>query len=155
MREISPEELSKILKEHKRWCDTGEEEGERADLRDADLRDANLRGANLSGADLSGADLSGADLREAGLRDADLSSADLTQVKNLSINNLSKVKTLYKAKLDPELMEQVKDEYPHLLEELEKEKLINPKMTRYFGISIKSASEIDKENEEDYEEEEE
>jgi hypothetical protein len=26
---------------------------------------------------------------------------------------------LYKTKLDPELMEQVKDEYPHLLEEPE------------------------------------
>jgi hypothetical protein len=38
-------------------------------------------------------------------------------VKNLSINKLSKVKTLYKAKLDPELIEQVKDKYPHLLEE--------------------------------------
>jgi hypothetical protein len=38
-------------------------------------------------------------------------------VKNLSINKLSKVETLYKAELDPELMEQVKDKYPHLLEE--------------------------------------
>jgi len=38
-------------------------------------------------------------------------------VKKLSINKLSKVKTLYKAKLDPELIEQVKDKYPHLLEE--------------------------------------
>jgi hypothetical protein len=98
------------------------------------------------------ANLSRADLIDASLSLADLSGANLTQVENLSINQLSEVKTLYKAKLDPELMEQVKDEYPHLLEELEKEKLINPKMTRYFGISIKSASEIDKENEEDYEE---
>ena len=82
MREkITVSELSKILKEHKKWIDTGGGEGEKANLSDADLY-----------------------------------KADLTQVKNLSINNLSKVKTLYKAKLDPELMEQVKDEYPHLLE---------------------------------------
>ena len=77
MREISPEELSKIREEHKRWIDTDEKEGKRANL----------------------------------------SEADLTQVKNFSINELSEAKTLYKAKLDPELMEQVKDKYPHLLEE--------------------------------------
>ena len=77
MRRITAGELSKILKEHKRWIDTDEKEGKRANL----------------------------------------SEADLTQVKNLSINELSEAKTLYKAKLDPELMEQVKDKYPHLLEE--------------------------------------
>ena len=33
----------------------------------------------------------------------------------LNIEQLSEVKTLYEAELDPELMEQVKDEYPHLL----------------------------------------
>jgi uncharacterized protein YjbI with pentapeptide repeats len=54
-------------------------------------------------------------LERATLYKADLSDANLTQVKNLSLNKLSKVKTLYKAKLDPELIEQVKDKYPHLL----------------------------------------
>jgi hypothetical protein len=199
MREISPEELSKILKEHETWCDTDEYEGEKADLSganmftanlsgadlrganlsdaylyEADLHDANLSaanlftanlcaanlefahlydanlsctylsdaklsdaeliyanlsgtnlsnanlsGANLKEADLSGADLSGANLWEATLSNADLSYADLAQVENLSINQLSLVKTLYEAELDPELMEQVKDEYPHLLGEIE------------------------------------
>jgi hypothetical protein len=38
-------------------------------------------------------------------------------VENLSINKLSEVKTLYEAELDPELKKQVKDKYPHLLEE--------------------------------------
>ena len=81
MREkITVSELSKILKEHKKWIDTGGGEGEKANLSDADLY-----------------------------------KADLTQVKNLSINKLSTVKTLFKAKLDPELIEQVKDKYPHLL----------------------------------------
>lgn len=30
---------------------------------------------------------------------------------------LSEVKTLYRAKLDPELEKQIKEKYPHLLEE--------------------------------------
>jgi hypothetical protein len=36
-------------------------------------------------------------------------------VLGLNIEQLSKVETLYKAKLDPELKKQVKDKYPHLL----------------------------------------
>jgi uncharacterized protein YjbI with pentapeptide repeats len=71
---------------------------------------------DLNSAFLSRADLNGANLRKAKLSDADLSDASLTQVKNLSINKLSEVKTLYKAKLAPELTEQVREKYPHLLE---------------------------------------
>ena len=62
--------------------------------------------------DCSDCDLTSADLNGANLRDADLS-----EVLGLNIEQLSKVKTLYKAKLDPELMEQVRKKYPHLLEE--------------------------------------
>ena len=80
--------LYRKLKAHREWINTGGERGRRAALRDANLRDAVLSGANL------------------------------TQVKNLSINKLSMVRSLHKAKLDPELMEQLKDEYPHLLEGL-------------------------------------
>jgi hypothetical protein len=47
--------------------------------------------------------------------------------KNLTIKQLSKVKTLYKAKLDPELMEQVKKCCPHLLEEPKEESNQNNK----------------------------
>ena len=36
-QEISPEDLSKILEEHKKWIED-EEEGEKADLNGADLR---------------------------------------------------------------------------------------------------------------------
>jgi len=170
MREITARELSKILKKHKKWRDTDENKGEKADLSHADLKRieahlrlfikadlsnanlsgvdlsrADLRGADLSHADLSSADLSGANLafanlsganlsyanlsgiyggevnlRGANLREADLSRAilsfaKLAKVKNLSINKLSEVKNLYEAELDPELMEQVKDKYPHLL----------------------------------------
>jgi hypothetical protein len=37
-------------------------------------------------------------------------------VTGLTIEQLSVVKTLYKSKLDSELMEQVKEKHPHLLE---------------------------------------
>jgi len=42
MREITAGELSKILKEHKNWISTYEEEGKHADLSGADLSGANL-----------------------------------------------------------------------------------------------------------------
>ena len=49
------------------------------------------------------------------MEDADLRDANLTGTKNLTIEQLSGAKTLYQAKLDPELMEKVKESYPHLL----------------------------------------
>ena len=69
--------LRKILDEHKRWIETNQREGSRADLREADLRRADLWRANLWGADLREADLQRADLREADLRRADLRGANL------------------------------------------------------------------------------
>ena len=99
-----------------------------ADLREADLYGADLYGANLYGADLreanlSGADLSDANLSRANLTDADLSHADLREanlqgVAGLRPEDISVVVTLYKAKLDPRLMEAVKNKYPHLLEDM-------------------------------------
>lgn len=69
--------LRKILDEHKRWIETNQREGSRADLREADLRGADLREADLRRADLWGANLRGADLRGADLWEADLRGADL------------------------------------------------------------------------------
>lgn len=113
-----------------------------ADLQDAKLLGADLEGANLLRANLSNADLRrvhlphallfettlqnanlqnarlwNADLQDAWLLDADLQEADLRGVKNLSLGQLSVVKSLYKVKLDPELMKQVKEKCRHLLEE--------------------------------------
>ena len=68
---MTPNELDKILKDHKKWLNN-EDEGHRADLRGADLRDANLRGADLQGADLRDANLRGADLTGADFRGADI-----------------------------------------------------------------------------------
>ena len=136
MREITVSELSKILEEHKRWLDTDKKEGEKADLSGANLSGADLRSdflpranliaANLSDADLRGAcledaDLCGANLYRADLMAANLSGANLSEVLGLNIEQLSTVETLYEAELDPELMEQVRKKYPHLLEEPEYE----------------------------------
>jgi hypothetical protein len=56
-----------------------------------------------------------ADLRGANLSKANLSGADPREVSGLNIEQLSKVETLYNTKLEPELMEQVKEKYSHLL----------------------------------------
>ena len=59
MRKITAGELSKILKEHKRWYDTDGEEGEKANLSETNLEGSKLYGANLREADLSDACLEG------------------------------------------------------------------------------------------------
>lgn len=81
MRNISPEELSEILKNHELWLNK-EGEGERADL-----SDTNLTCANLEDAKLMYANLSNANLRYANLRYADLSHANL-ELANLIDTNL-------------------------------------------------------------------
>lgn len=48
---MDKKELDLILEKHKKWLDN-ENDGERANLRDANLRYADLRGANLRGVDL-------------------------------------------------------------------------------------------------------
>lgn len=77
MKTYTPEEMKKILENHKHWyyedCDGWQEM--RADLQDADLRGANLQDAYLWGANLWDADLRGANLRGAYLQGADLRGA--------------------------------------------------------------------------------
>ena len=52
LRNISKEELDKIIDNHKKWLQSGGEEGERANLHSANLRSADLRYADLRSADL-------------------------------------------------------------------------------------------------------
>jgi uncharacterized protein YjbI with pentapeptide repeats len=85
-------------------------------LSEANLQEANLWLANLENADLHRADLKEANLSEANLSEANLSEANLYEAKNLTLEQLSKVRTLYKAKIDPELISQIRRKYPHLLE---------------------------------------
>jgi hypothetical protein len=89
-----PENLSRILEEHRKWLDRRREnryseewpkthpEGRaslcNADLRVADLAKADLSYANLTEADLSGANLTEADLSFANLAEASLARANLT-----------------------------------------------------------------------------
>ena len=47
LRNISKEELDKIIDNHKKWLQSNGTEGERADLSYANLRSADLRYANL------------------------------------------------------------------------------------------------------------
>lgn len=87
MKNISKEELSKIIKEHELWLKG--EGGKRADLSNTDLNGVNLKGvdlrysnlsnANLSNACLRYADLKYTDLRNAYLRYADLKFAELEE----------------------------------------------------------------------------
>jgi len=98
-----------------------------ADLRGANLKGAILKGAQFKMADLGGANLGeaklseanflGANLEEVNLQGASLQGACLQQVEGLTVEQLSKAKTLYKAILDQELMEQIKKSHSHLLEE--------------------------------------
>jgi uncharacterized protein YjbI with pentapeptide repeats len=91
----------------------------RAHLIMAHLEEANLVGAHLEGADLQEAHLEGADLQEAHLESANLFGAYLEGAKNLTIDQLSKVKTLYNAKLDDVLLIPLKEKYPALFEKPE------------------------------------
>lgn len=83
-----------------------------SDLQGAFLADTNLQKANLQGANLQSAILSDANLQGANFRECDLRGA-----RYLYVEQLSKVKTLYDAKLDSEIREEIKKKYPHLLEE--------------------------------------
>jgi hypothetical protein len=85
-------------------------------LGDAQLQEAILGDAGLQGALLLDAGLQGANLRGAQLQGADLRRAQLEGARNLTVEQLSTVKTLYQAHLDPPLLEQIQQQYPHLLE---------------------------------------
>jgi len=87
MREISDDELRKILEEHNRWLNTDGEEGSCANLSYCNLsstdllHDAKLCEVDLHGADLRGTDLRGTDFFRADLQDAKLNEADLRGAK--------------------------------------------------------------------------
>jgi len=90
---------------------------EGANLREAYLLEANLVEANLVEANLIGANLEGADLGGANLEGANLLLANLEGAENITYDPLCEAKTLYKAQLDSELREIVKEKCPELLVE--------------------------------------
>lgn len=98
-----------------------------ADLGGANLSGANLEGAYLGDAKLNGAllikaylgdaNLEGADFQGAFLNDANFEKADLKKAKNIASYRLCKVKTLYKAELEPELEKELRAKgFGHLLD---------------------------------------
>ena len=88
----------------------------KANLAGANLIKANLIGATFEGANLKGANLKGTNLKGTNLRKANLEGANLKGALDLSIDQLSKVKTLYNAKIDEELLTSLKGKYPALFE---------------------------------------
>jgi len=93
-----------------------------ADLTGANLKEAqfplnNFEGAYLKEANLKEANLGGTDLKRADLEGANLKEAILVGAENLTIYQLSKVKTLYNAKLDEKLEKPLREKYPTLFEE--------------------------------------
>ncbi len=85
-----------------------------AKLQHAKLIRADLQHAELTGAHLDEADFEGAELSDANLEQAVLSGAD-----NLTVEQLAQVRTLFGAKLDKELHEQIQKNYPLLLQAVE------------------------------------
>lgn len=92
-------------------------------FKNADLRGANLERADLSGCSLAGAHFDGADLREVKFSGATVDSADFSRADMVEIHlgalwggaNISKAKSFYKARLNPEVLEKIKDKWPEKL----------------------------------------
>jgi uncharacterized protein YjbI with pentapeptide repeats len=74
-----------------------------ANVADAIFNRVNLQGAIFKGANLSRTIFQEADFMGADLMEVNFYETDLKGAKNLTVDQLSKVKTLYKAQLDPEL----------------------------------------------------
>jgi BTB/POZ domain-containing protein KCTD9 len=92
-----------------------------ANFKDSFLIKANFDGAFLIKANFSNAFLMEANLQNCYLMGADfenasLYKADLRGAKGLSIDQLAKVKTLYLAKFDDEILEQIKTNLPALVD---------------------------------------
>jgi uncharacterized protein YjbI with pentapeptide repeats len=85
-----------------------------ASLNDADFSGANLTYALFDGAYLRRANLRGADLTGAVLSNADFQEADLLGIKVTNYDQFSKVKTLYRAKMDVDLRGRLQTLYPYL-----------------------------------------
>ncbi|MGD1986016.1 MAG: pentapeptide repeat-containing protein [Desulfobacterales bacterium] len=78
-----------------------------ADFREAKMTEVNLGDADLRGAQLGFANLKRTDFNNAKLTGADLRCADLRDAKNLSIEDLKTVKSLYRAKMDEDVRQQL------------------------------------------------
>lgn len=89
-------------------------------LQEADLSDTNLKGSNFQRATMGYAWSSDDDdaflFRRTDLQNALLEDADIRGVLGLSVKQLSRVKTLYKARIDTQILDEIRQAYPHLLQ---------------------------------------
>jgi hypothetical protein len=95
------------------------------DLHHCFLLNAKLSGAKLIGANLTKADLSGADLSRTNLTKAILSGAKLSRAKlswaglsaaeNITAKQLLEAATLYRTKMDADILKEIKEKKPELL----------------------------------------
>jgi hypothetical protein len=90
-------------------------------LKQANLQKAHLQSSNLTNATLRGAQLEGANFLGAAMPGADLSYAKLSGAHNIDLKELCTVKTLFKAKLDATLAQQVQEACSYLLTEQSQE----------------------------------
>jgi uncharacterized protein YjbI with pentapeptide repeats len=81
------------------------------------FKNANLKKANLKRSTLDNVYFEGANLEGANFEGASLEGTYLKGAKNITIDQLSKAKTLYNAKLDEELENELRAKYPHLFDE--------------------------------------
>jgi hypothetical protein len=98
---------------------------ENARLNQTNFENSTLNQANLQGAYASGANFNNAFLMEANLQNcylmgadfenASLYKADLRGAKGLTVEQLAQVKTLYLARFDDEILEQIKTNLPELV----------------------------------------
>ena len=95
-----------------------------ANFWDADLQKASLWEANLQEADLLSANLQDADLYKANFKEANLSYVDLRGSESLNVEQLCESISLYGAKLDRDIEDQVRIKCSEKLEKLVKPKKI-------------------------------
>jgi len=81
---------------------------------ESNFKNSELLNISLKNSDFTGANFQNADFLQANLEDVNFSQANLDGIKNVSIEQLSKVYTLWKAKLDPEMKKEMKEKYGHL-----------------------------------------
>jgi uncharacterized protein YjbI with pentapeptide repeats len=87
----------------------------RTNLQRANLSHANLQQSKLYKTNMHEAILVEANFRNAWIKDINFQSANLEGAKNITEEQLCEVKTLYNAKLDSDLLEEVKKRCPHVL----------------------------------------
>ncbi len=89
---------------------------EESNSTNAEMEGANLEGAHLRMADLSGANLRNANMKLTNLQHAVLNNTDLTGALKLTLEHFEEVKSISGAKLDSQILEQIQDKIPELLD---------------------------------------